>query len=313
MDFANHKIGVYCLANDEVLEWFQAFVRSLRKHDPALPLTVIPYNNSIAQLKALQKQFNFTLMDEALYTKFDAVAGRVAGQKIAGGTFRKLSCFFGEYDTFLFLDSDIVVTSRMEPLLKNFETTTGDLLYFDSDITMAYTPEFGRRMAAEYGSPGFTSGSWIARRDSITEAEILAAVESGEKIRDGFSIWGEQPFFNYLFDVTRRRKLPAWTLDPSLVHEPSARDIRHDSQHDAYFDSRGRKIPFIHWAGCEWPTMFHPEIFLRHRTLGMSGGERAGYILNFCYRRLRRNLRNALEKSRWLAGWMARRDERRRH
>jgi hypothetical protein len=305
-----HRVGVYCLANDEVLEWFQGFVRSLRKHEPGLPLTVIPYNASYSKLLALRSQFNFEVMSEAAFTRFDSIASRVAGQRIAGGTFRKLCCFFGEYETFLFLDSDIVVTGKLDMFLNTFDGAAADLVYFDSDITMAYTPEFGRRMAAEYGSPGFTSGSWIARRGCFTEAEIMSVVESGEKIRDQFSIWGEQPFFNYLFDVTRRRKIPSWTFDPHLVHEPSARDIRYNSKDDAYHDSRGRRIPFIHWAGCEWPTMFRPEIFLRHRTLGMGSLEKLVYVLNFYYRRFRRNLKDVMHRSPWFANWVKRRDER---
>jgi hypothetical protein len=305
------KFGVYCLANDEALEWFQAMVRSLRKHDPELPLTVIPYNASVARLKNLQAQFNFTLMDEATFTQFDAIAHRVAGQRIAGGTFRKLCCFFGDYDTFLFLDSDIVVTQSLEPFLRAFEPAAADFVYFDTDMTMVYTPEFARKMVTEYGSVGFNSGAFIARRGNFTEAEILTAVASGEKIRDGFSIWGEQPFLNYLADTTHRRKVAASTLRPGTTDKPWARvAFRHEAARDIYLDPENRTMPFIHWAGCEWPTMFRPKTFLRHRTLGMSGDERAGYILNFYYRRLRRNLRNALEKSRWLAGWMARRDER---
>jgi hypothetical protein len=302
---AQRKIGVYCLANDHVLEWFQAFVRSLRIHDPDLPLTVIPYDDSVAKLKELQAQFNFSLMGKPACQRFDAIADRVAGQKIAGGTFRKLCCFFGEYESFVFLDSDVVVTTPLEPFLRAFESMECDLVYFDSDITMSYTPEFGRKMASEYGSPGFTTGSWIARRSSVTEGEILEAVERGEKIRDGFSIWGEQPFFNYLFDVTRRRRVPAWTILAALTREPSGRIIRHHRARDQYFDHNDRLIPFIHWAGCEWPTMFCPEIFLRYRTMGMDWPERTVYRMNFYCRRCRRQLKEVMQAS----GWLARRGE----
>ncbi len=310
MKTSQDKIGVYCLASDEVLEWFQAFVRSLRKHDPSLPLTVVPYNSSVTRLKALQASFSFKMMDEVAATRFDAIAHRVAGQRIAGGTFRKLSCFFGEYDTFLFLDSDIVVTRSVEPFLKACEKVACDFVYFDSDISMAYTPEFARKMAAEYGSPGFTSGTFIARRGTVTEMEIMAAVDSGEKIRDNFSIWGEQPFFNYLLDVTRRRKIPANMLVPGITDLPSAMDFSHDSKRDEYVDAKGRQIPFIHWAGSEYPTMVRPEVFLRHRTLGMGGWERMSYRLTFYYRRFRSNLKGVLLGSKWFKSLLERRGRR---
>src|SRR5579864_6435853 len=185
-DLKNHtacsvgKTGVYCLANDAALEWFQGLVRSLRKHDPDLPLTVIPYNTSVTRLKALQSQFNFKLMPEAEAARFDGIAHRVAGQRIPGGTFRKLCTFFGEYETFLFLDSDIVVTNSLKPFFTAFEKAATDFVYFDTDMTMVYTPDFAPKMVAEFGSAGFNSGAFMARRGCFSEAEILAVVESGE-------------------------------------------------------------------------------------------------------------------------------------
>jgi lipopolysaccharide biosynthesis glycosyltransferase len=151
--------GVYCLANDAALEWFEAFVRSFRKHNPDLPLTVIPYDTSMARLKALRARFQFEVMEESEASRFDAIAHRVAGQRIAGGTFRKLCTFFGEYETFLFLDSDIVVTQPLEPFFDAFEKAEADFIYFDTDMTMVYTPDFARKMMTEFGSTGFNSGA----------------------------------------------------------------------------------------------------------------------------------------------------------
>ncbi len=250
-------------------------------------------------------------MPEAEAARFDGIAHRVAGQRIAGGTFRKLCTFFGEYETFLFLDSDIVVTQSLKPFFAAFEKSATDFVYFDTDMTMVYTPDFAAKMIAEFGSAGFNSGAFLARRGCFTEAEILTAVESGEKIRDHFSIWGEQPFLNYLVDTTRRRQLPAAELVPGTTDKPWARmPFRHEDHRDLYLDAAGRGMPFIHWPGCEWPTMFRPEVFLRHRTLGMNGWERLAYRVNFYYRRFRANLKQALKCNPLLAGWVKRRDER---
>lgn len=291
------KFGVYCLANDEALEWFQAFVRSFRKFNPTLPLTVIPYDASISRLQALQDQFQFSLMDEATYTRFDSIAYRVAGQRIAGGTFRKLSCFLGAYDTFIFLDSDIVVTQCFDSLFQAFQKAPCDFVYFDADMSMVYKPEFAQKMITEYHSSGFISGAFISRRNIVKEDEIMAAVASGEKMRDCFSIWGEQPFFNYLFDVTRRRLAHVNLLLPELAMKPWARmPFAYDPEQKQYLDRAGRQMPFIHWAGCEWPTMVRPGIFLKYRTLGMNFCERANYRREFYYRRFRRNLKQSLLK-----------------
>jgi hypothetical protein len=301
--------GAYCLANDEALEWFQAFVRSFRKFNPTLPLTVIPYNASVSRLEALQEEFRFAVMEESAYTRFDAVAERVAGQRIAGGTFRKLSCFSGAYETFIFLDSDIVVTSCFDGLFQSFQEAPCDFVYFDTDMSMVYTPDFAQKMTAEYHSPGFNSGAFISRRDAVSEEDIMAAVASGEKIRDQFSIWGEQPFLNYLFDVTRRRRVHASGLVPEITAKPWARtSFAYDFAQDRYLDAEGRRMPFIHWAGCEWPTMVRPEIFFKYRTLGMGFCERTNYRREFYYRRFRAKLKEFLFRRRGFAKLLRKRD-----
>jgi hypothetical protein len=105
--------------------------------------------------------------------------------------------------------------------------------------------------------------------------------------------------------------LPAARLVPGTSDKPWARaKFKHDVAGDRYLDDKGRQLPFVHWPGCEWPTMFRPEVFLRHRTLGMSAGERLAYVLNFYYRRLRANLKERMNKTPLLAGWVARREER---
>ena len=303
--------GVYCLANDPALEWFEAFVRSFRHHNPDLSLTVIPYNSAMNRLKALQAQFRFDVMPEAKAAQFDAIAHRVAGQNLPGGTFRKLCTFFGEYETFLFLDSDIVVARPLAPFFAAFENAACDFIYFDTDMAMVYTPDFAPKMMAEFGSVGFNSGAFISRKGCFTEPEIMQAVALGEQIRDHFSIWGEQPFLNYLVDITRRRKRAASELMPGTTDKPWARaNFKHGAAEDVYRDAGGRIMPFIHWPGCEWPTMVRPEVFLRFRTLGMGAGGRAAYAFHFYYRRLRAGARERIKKSTLLAGWMARREQR---
>ena len=308
--FAGGKIGAYCLANDTALEWFQVFVRSFRKFNPTLPLTVIPYDASMSQLKALATRFNFSVMDEAAAARFDSVADRVAAHHIAGHTFRKLCCFTGGYDPFMFFDSDIVVTMPLDKLVCAFEQSSYDAVFFDMD-RMVFKPDFAREMMAKYDQFGFNSGAFFARKRAVDEAKILEAVATGESVRHHFAGWGEQPFLNYLFQVSGCRMTHVNRLDPELTLKPKAwMPFTHDEKTKCFLDLELGCFPLIHWAGQEYPTMIRPEVFLEYRTLGMSDAERARYRRNFYYRRYRRHLKEALHKSRWFAGWVARRDER---
>ena len=305
---ADRKIGIYCLANDDAVEWFQAFVRSLRKFNPTLPLTVIPYNANIARLKSLRNQFKFSLMDEATYVRFDSIAARVAGQKIPGGTFRKLCCFFGEYDTFLFLDSDIVVTMGYDGLFEDFQNAQFDLAYFDPDYKV-FKISFARKMTAKYRAYGFNSGAFLSRKQAITEDQIMAAVASGEKIRDDFAIWGEQPFINYLFQVSRCRLIHVNALAPELTFKPkSCMPFKYDTVSGHFLDPEEAHFPFIHWANEEYPIMHQPEVFLKFRTLGMTLPEKRRYYLQFFYRRFRAKLKAHLRRAKLFDRLLDKRD-----
>jgi hypothetical protein len=88
-----------------------------------------------------------------------------------------------------------------------------------------------------------------------------------------------------------------------------------DARKQQFLDPEEGVFPLIHWAGDEFPTMVRERIFLEYRTLGLSPAERAGYLRHFYYRRYRAQLKAAMKKSRWFAGWVERRDEwlRRKH
>ena len=303
------KWGAYCLANDEALEWFQAFVRSFRKFHADLPLTVIPYNSQTQKLRALAGEYSFSVMDENRASHFDHIAQRVAGQRIAGGTFRKLACFLGDYDYFLFLDSDIVLTMALERIFADFAESNYDLVYFDTDIQV-FKPGFAREMMEKYDQLGFNSGAFFARKRALNESAILQAVASGEQIRDQFDCWGEQPFFNYLCQVSRCQMTHIHRLAPQMTFKPKVwSPFNYDAQTGLYQDPERGHLPLIHWAGNEWPTMACPDVFLRFRTLDMDGGERLRDCVHFYYRRSRAKLKQALLKFRLFASLLAVREK----
>src|ERR1017187_9794853 len=161
--------GVYCLANDEFVEWFQMFARSLRHFNPTLPLTVIPYDTRVERLKPLLSQFHCDLMPEAEAARFDALEPKVMNMGRYAGMFRKWASFFGRYDDFIFLDADIAVAMPLDDLFAAFAKSSCDLIYFDSDITNVYQWEHIAEMQVKHHSPGFNAGAFMSRKGVITE------------------------------------------------------------------------------------------------------------------------------------------------
>lgn len=293
------KLGVYCLANDSVIEWFEAFIRSYQVDNSALPLTVIPFNRNISRLKALQTRFRFEIMDEAQCRQFDALASQVMGNDRLAGAYRKFACFFGPYEEFLFLDSDIVVTSPLARLFEAFARTDYDLVYFDYALDMAYAPALAARMVADYGTHGFNTGAFLSRKGIFHEEDLRSMAGKAAAARDGL-LPGvlEQSFFNFVFDTSRCRMAGIETLLPELAPKTWARQPFHyDPQRRTATTPEGKILPFIHWPGCGYPTMIRKEIFLAHRTMGMTQGERFHYHRKFYWLRWRRNCKRALLNS----------------
>ena len=317
MALPQKKIGVYCLANDVVIEWFEAFIRSYQLQNAALPLTVIPFNGNIARLKSLQARFHFEILDEAQCGHFDALADKVMGNDRLAGAYRKFACFFGPYDEFLFLDSDIVVTSFLMPLFAAYAESGCDLVYFDYALDMAYAPDLAARMVADYGSHGINTGAFVSRKGILREADLWPLAEKAAAVRDGLlPDVLEQSFFNFVFDVSRSRMIGMEKLLPELAPKAWARQPFHfNRQTRTATTPEGKILPFIHWPGCGYPTMVRPEIFLEYRTWGMPPGERLHYKREFYYLRFRRKLKQALLKLKIFSGllaWRSRRLQERR-
>ncbi len=289
------KFGVYCLANDQAMEWFQMFVRSFRHFNPTLPLTIIPYNAKVAQLKLLASQFHFDLLPEAEVSRFDALETKIMKLGHHPAMFRKWAAFFGHYDEFIFFDADVAVTMPLDDLLQAFAGSSYDFLYFDTDIMRVYRPEHVADMQAKYHSPGFNAGTFASRKGVVTEAELWrmadAAVVDYHLLKPDQV---DQPFLNYVFDTLPRRTVHVNTLRPEIAPPRPQLFFRHDTRHERLLDAEGRQMLFIHWAGHNYPGMMLPEIFLQYRTLGMSDAERQRYRRYFCYRRLRNKLKRTL-------------------
>jgi hypothetical protein len=296
---AGKSIGIYCLANDGVIEWFEMFARSLRHFHPTLPLTVIPYNSQTTRLEQLTSKYRFDLIPEAEVAQFEALEPKIMNMNRHAGMFRKWASFFGPYDEFILFDADIAIAMPLGDIFSAFATSGCDFLYFDTDITMVYRPEHVAAMQAKYGSPGFNAGTFGSRKGVITWELLWQMADKAAADRHLFEpMQVDQPFLNYVFDTLPRRMTSLHALLPELSPKPWARvPFRLDHAHDRAVDGDGRQMPFIHWAGYGFPTMIRPEIFLNYRTLGMTRWERLLHCVQFYLLRWKRTIGIALRRA----------------
>lgn len=269
--------GLYCLANDAVLDWTLAFLESLRAYNPGVELVVIPFDERIDRLAAVAPVYDFVLLDKPeLFTALDAV-GRALhpGSRIGEKMFRKFAAFHGTHEHFLFLDSDIIVLTALDPLMDQLLASRSDFIFFDTSPDWAYAdPAFLRMMRREYGSREFAAGAMVSRKGFLGVDDLTAVCAEKDRLRKVFpSGVFDQPYWNYLVDRKKARVAAAYEIIPGLASglwaaEPvdlGAKQLRENAT--AQVTRRGKLVPFLHWAGyrCD-NTMPNLELFLHFRV-----------------------------------------------
>ena len=272
--------GLYCLANDAVLDWTLAFLESLRVYNPGVELVVIPFDERTDRLAALAPVYDFVLLDmPELFTALDAV-GRTLhpGSHVGEKMFRKFAAFHGAHDHFLFLDADIVVLTALDPLMDQLLASRTDFIFFDTSPDWVYAdPAFRRVMRRQYGSREFAAGAMVSHKGFLGVDDLSAVCVDQDRLRRVFpSGVFDQPYWNYLVDRKKARVAAAYEIIPSLpsgiwAAEPvdiAAKQLRKQLRANAAspVTRRGKLMPFLHWAGyrCNH-TIPNLELFLHFR------------------------------------------------
>ncbi len=251
--------GVYCLANDAVLDWTLAFLESLRTYNRSTELIVIPFDERIDRLGAIAPTYDFTLLDmPELFNALDGIGRTLHPEQPVGEkVFRKFAAFYGPFDHFLFLDSDIVVLTALEPLMKRLLESQADFIFFDTSPEWVYAdPAFQQHMEREYGSRSFGAGAFISRKGFIGIDELSAAQRERERLKQVFPVGVyDQPYMNYVVDMKRANVAASYDIIPELnrgtwAAEPvdiPAKRLRRLGVSPV--TRGGRILPFLHWAG----------------------------------------------------------------
>jgi hypothetical protein len=275
--------GAVCLGNDAVIDWLIAFCASFCRHNPDLPLTLIPFDEQIERSRELITDYGYTVFAGPSLEQMDRLGDAYfPGDPIKLHTMRKF-CAWESYRTFLYLDADVVVLRSLQPYFDALDSSGADFMHFATDMSQVYRPgPLLERMLSEHDSAGFNSGVFIGRRGQLTTERVVALADSVADLRPQFVDNLEQTFINYCVDVTDLRKADAnEELDSMAVAGALMRIV--GSGDDFVLEDRrvpysGRPVSLIHWAGYFLnPLMAYRRTFLRYRLAGASRGERWRY------------------------------------
>jgi hypothetical protein len=255
------KRGIYITANDKFTQEAIALLNSIRTYDPEIPVVLIPYDDhcdAIAQ--TLNERFGVTVYPDLEF--IDRLSNRLyqifgEGFFARPNQFRKQACWFGEFDQFLYIDTDIVVFEKIADnlnYLQDYDFICADYQH-SKGIQDVFAPTIleSGAFSEQDVQDIFNCGFWGSKKNLISEADLyetFAECAAHPEYFDFSRKTSDQPIINYMilkriqkrFNVVRRPgKAPGnWAGSDQFVREGDR--LRDPSNGNQW-------LQYLHWAG----------------------------------------------------------------
>jgi hypothetical protein len=269
------KRGIYIIANDKVIDHAIALLNSMRLHDKNTPIIMIPYDENYHQIAdilntyyGVQTYEDLDFIDRLSQNLHETFGGKFFARP---NQFRKQACWFGPFDEFLYIDTDIVV---FEKIIDNLNyLNTYDFICCDYQHSGGIKNVFSPKVLEDKVFTNtevqdiFNGGFWGSKKNLISEQDlydIFSECASHPEYFDFSEKTSDQPIINYMllkripsrFNIVRREgKAPGnWAGTPYF-----------QSQGNLLFDPKiNQPLQYLHWAGIRiqpgcpyWETWEH--------------------------------------------------------
>ena len=254
------KQGVYIVANDKVIEQAIALLNSIRFYDPDVPVVMIPFDDNYQEVaKVLNDKHGVTLYKDLQFIEqlsqqlFDIFGENFFDKP---NKLRKQACWFGEFDEFIYIDTDIVVFEALSQYFKYFEQY--DFICCDyqhkSRLENIFTPKI---VEAEVISEAdiqdtFNSGFWGSKKSMISQTElakIFTECASNPEYFDFSQKVSDQPIFNYMVLTRIDRRFNLIRREGGAPGNWGGSE-HFERQENILVDTKvNQPLQFIHWAG----------------------------------------------------------------
>lgn len=253
--------GVYFLANDAILDQALAFLASFRKHNPRIPLCLVPFAADSDRIREHAARYKFDVWaDDAVLKVCDEIsrafhAGTVMGQ------YRKLAMWTGPYEQFIYIDSDTVVLHSIDFVFGYLDRYD----FFTSHSNMPHNRRWVWRDSIYHTGAltdrqieFATSTGFVASRRGLidprtTYPDLAAPLSLAPHME---LLCTEQPLLNYLIVTSGRPHsslsvIAEATGDPDIPQEQWAGEHIGDFRAGRLVPTKVRHVLLVHWAG-EW-------------------------------------------------------------
>ena len=271
--------GIYLVANDKVTDHTIALINSIRLHDKETPIVMIPYDNNYHKIAhTLDKYYRVRVYDDLEF--INRLSNKV--NEIFGDTFfarpnviRKFACWFGPFDEFLYIDTDIVVFEKIIDnlnYLKDVDFICCDYQHLGGLRNIFSPTVLEKNIFTESDiKDTFNSGFWGSKKKLISESDLyetFAECAAHPEYFDFSEKTSDQPILNYMvlkriskrFNIVNREgKGPGnWGGSSHFLHEGNK----------LIDPAVNQPLQFLHWAGIRIrPGCPYWEIWEHYRNL----------------------------------------------
>lgn len=252
--------GIYITANDKVMEQAISLINSIRLYDSDTSIVMIPYDDKYSAIASLlTSSYGVQVYEDLEF--IDRLSKRLQqtfGERFFArpNQFRKQACWFGPFDEFLYIDTDIVVFEKIADNLNYLADY--DFICCDYQHKGGIKNVFSQKViqdkifTSEELKDIFNGGFWASKKNLISEEtlyEIFTECASHPEYFDFSQKTSDQPIINYMllkriprrFNIVRRPGgAPGnWAGSP---HFQRGGNILIDP-------TINQPLQYLHWAG----------------------------------------------------------------
>ena len=254
------KRGIYITANDKVTEQAIALLNSIRAYDTSTPIVMIPYDDNYQQIASLlNEKYGVQVYEDLEFIdRLSKKLQQTFGEQFFArpNQFRKQACWFGPFDEFLYIDTDIVVFEKIIDNLNYFSDY--DFLCCDYQHAGGITNVFSPKVLEENVftetelKDMFNGGFWASKKNFLSENDLYETFTECAAHHEYFDFsqkTSDQPIINYMILKRIKRRF-------NIVRRPgkgpgSWAGSKH-FKYDGYrlIDPKvNQPLQYLHWAG----------------------------------------------------------------
>lgn len=263
LELKDQTCGLYILANNRCASHAIALTNSIRLFDKDIPISLIPYDKHYKELLLFLKKTHEVRLFENLdvVNKIQDSIIDVFGENFfkSPNRHRKYACWFGPFERFIYLDSDIVLQKSAKfifPLLEKFDLVCCDDQHKTLNKYVFKDSIFTAKILDSSILPNiFNTGFWGSRKNILHFNDLMKHFDYCKSIVEHLDFSAgvnDMPILNLLavnkhFSILNlmrnKQECCAWG------HEHLE---QYDISDDIVTKKNTGELPmYVHWAGCE--------------------------------------------------------------